>query len=294
MKRKDKRQRPDSSTKDSTRTAKSAPREDALRTRARSSKGPNKKRRARSGRKREQARSRAVPHRELKSAEAPPSLRPSESGIDAARFGADVDTEEAFELGIGSRVVPPTTQYGEAFDSTPPSAGERRSGDLEAQIRSLEARLDGLIRRRDLEETVTNDEADVDAQEPPPSERHAPLARASSAPPATVETAEAVADDFISRKWGRTALRKRAEDFDDFGLDPDFERRVLPAVDFLFRSYFRTSVEGIDSVPAEGRCILVANHSGAFPLDGPMLRAALRLEHAQRRDLRWLAEDFVY
>jgi 1-acyl-sn-glycerol-3-phosphate acyltransferase len=65
-------------------------------------------------------------------------------------------------------------------------------------------------------------------------------------------------------------------------------------VEFLYRSYFRTSVEGIDNVPAEGRCIVVANHSGALPLDGPMLRAAMRIEHPQKRDLRWLAEDFVY
>ena len=69
---------------------------------------------------------------------------------------------------------------------------------------------------------------------------------------------------------------------------------MLPAVEFLYKTYFRTSVEGIDNVPAEGRCIVVANHSGALPLDGPMLRTALRLEHAQKRDLRWLAEDFVY
>ncbi|MEI9951354.1 MAG: lysophospholipid acyltransferase family protein [Pseudomonadota bacterium] len=86
----------------------------------------------------------------------------------------------------------------------------------------------------------------------------------------------------------------RSEEFDDFGLDPGFEQRVKPVVEFLYRSYFRTTVEGIDNVPAEGRCIVVANHSGALPLDGLMLRAALRIEHKQKRDLRWLAEDFVY
>jgi len=77
-------------------------------------------------------------------------------------------------------------------------------------------------------------------------------------------------------------------------LDPDFERRVRPAVEFLYKNYFRTSVEGVDNVPAEGRCIVVANHSGALPLDGPMLRMAMHVEHSRKRDLRWLAEDFVY
>jgi 1-acyl-sn-glycerol-3-phosphate acyltransferase len=149
-----------------------------------------------------------------------------------------------------------------------------------------------LIRRRDFEESPGDD---VGASEAPRSERRTgSLAKASSAPPARLEEPQPLADDFISRKWGRNALRNRADDFDDFGLDPSFEQRVKPAVEFLYKSYFRTSVEGIDNVPAEGRCIVVANHSGALPLDGPMLRTAMRLEHAQKRDLRWLAEDFVY
>lgn len=219
----------------------------------------------------------------------PPPIEEQLSPVDEVGLGdTDIDSEEAFELGIGSRVVPVTTQYGEAFESTPPEPIERRSsGDVEAQIRALEARLDGLIRQREFTETTGGDDDPV-------SQRRSPLARTSSAPPAKVEAPAIEEEGFIARKWGRGALRNRAEEFDDFGLDPVFEERVRPVVEFLYRSYFRTSVEGIDNVPAEGRCIVVANHSGALPLDGPMLRAAMRIEHPQRRDLRWLAEDFVY
>jgi len=251
-------------------------------------KHPPKHHHARSSRKHDAGPVRSEPRRphrvEHPSASPPPPL---DVRVEENDF-AGVDSEEAFELGIGSRVVPPTAQYGEAYESSPPPPEERR-GDVEAQIRALEARLDGLIRRREL------DEQEEEAREVTASERRpGPLAKASSAPPAIAEQPGAPADDFISRKWGRNALRNRAEDFDDFGLDPTFERRVLPAVEFLYRSYFRTSVEGIENVPPEGRCIVVANHSGALPLDGPMLRAALRIEHSQKRDLRWLAEDFVY
>lgn len=212
--------------------------------------------------------------------------------VDAVGYDdTEVDSEEAFELGIGSRVVPPTTQYGEAFESTPPAASEGlKIGDVQAQIRALEARLDGLIRQRDF----SGPSEDEPSPSVPVSERRGPLAKAPSSTPALVEVAEPPAEDFISRKWGRSALRSRSEEFDDFGLDPGFEQRVKPVVEFLYRSYFRTSVEGIDNIPGEGRCIVVANHSGAVPLDGLMLRAALRIEHRQRRDLRWLAEDFVY
>ena len=299
MKRKNKRSKRHSSpAKEAARphVAKAAPREGARRaTRPDSSKVPQKKHK-RSGRSREPAASRAEARRGLNKQpepSAPPrAVAPAPAIVDEPDFLTDIDSEEAFELGIGSRVVPPTTQYGEAFESTPPAAEDRKIGDVEAQIRALEARLDGLIRQRDFSATEDDEEPSLDA---PTSERRVgSLAKAPSAPPATVEAPQPPVDDFISRKWGRTALRNRSEDFDDFGLDPGFERRVLPAVEFLYKTYFRTTVEGVDNVPAEGRCIIVANHSGALPLDGPMLRTALRLEHAQKRDLRWLAEDFVY
>ena len=302
MKRKDKsRKRDSSATKEAARprAAKSAPRDATRRSAAREQdKTPtNKKRKARrTGRNREPAASRVEARRSHKpqpAALAPQATLDERSAVDEVGLGdTDFDSEEAFELGIGSRMVPPTTQYGEAFDSTPPAPRERKPGDVEAQIRALEARLDGLIRQRDFSDAAGEAEAEAPA---PSSERRAgSLAKASSAPPVKVDAPLPLAEDFISRKWGRAALRSRSEDFDDFGLDPGFERRVQPAVEFLYKTYFRTSVEGIDNVPAEGRCIVVANHSGALPLDGPMLRAALRIEHAQKRDLRWLAEDFVY
>jgi len=221
---------------------------------------------------------------------APAGVIDERTAVDEAGLSdTDIDSEEAFELGIGARVVPVTMQYGEAFESTPPAREERKTGDVEAQIRALEARLDGLIRQRHFADAAP------EAEDPDPvSERRGALTKTDSSPPATVEPVELPVEDFISRKWGRSALRSRSEEFDDFGLDPGFEQRVRPVVEFLYRSYFRTTVEGIDHVPAEGRCIVVANHSGALPLDGLMLRAALRIEHAQKRDLRWLAEDFVY
>lgn len=307
MKRKDKRPKRDSSAnhpkqsaRPETRPAKHEQRSDGrgpAPSFARGDhKGPsNPKRKARrNGRNHEHTPGRAGERR-------PPMPRPSFSppssslidertAVDQAGLsGTDIDSEEAFELGIGARVVPPTTQYGEAFDSAPPSAHERRTGDVEAQIRALEARLDGLIRQRHFADVAVETASDE-----PVSERRGALAKTDSAPPAKLEPAEPPAEDFISRKWGRAGLRSRAEEFDDFGLDPSFEQRVKPVVEFLYRSYFRTTAEGVDNVPAEGRCIVVANHSGALPLDGLMLRAALRIDHKQKRDLRWLAEDFVY
>lgn len=86
----------------------------------------------------------------------------------------------------------------------------------------------------------------------------------------------------------------RTGDVDDFGLDPEFELAIKAFFDFMYFKYFRVSVKGISNVPDEGRCILVANHSGVIPWDGAMLKVALFNEHPAKRDLRFLVDDFVF
>ena len=107
-------------------------------------------------------------------------------------------------------------------------------------------------------------------------------------------TRELLSSEYYRKQWGRLGLRRRAEHIDDFGHDPVYERRLLPLLDFLFKVYFRCTTEGIERVPSEGQCLIVANHSGTLPLDGLMLRSALRLRHPAKRELRWLAEDFIF
>jgi 1-acyl-sn-glycerol-3-phosphate acyltransferase len=84
------------------------------------------------------------------------------------------------------------------------------------------------------------------------------------------------------------------DEVDEFGYDPAYERKLMPLFDLMYEKYFRVELHGIDRVPAEGRCLLVANHSGTLPLDGLMLRMAVRREHPRRRDVRWLAEDGIF
>jgi 1-acyl-sn-glycerol-3-phosphate acyltransferase len=190
--------------------------------------------------------------------------------------------QEAPELGIGARVIPPNVRYeGEAPSSIPPPASTPPRDD-EAQKAALEARLDGLIRRAAIHEEA----------EPEKSEETHAISVAP--PPYVTTTADNSTRDYVARRWGREALRDRAEEVDDFGLDPGFERKVLPGLELLYRRYFRVQIEGMDHVPRTGRGVIVDNHSGAIPLDGVMLRTALRLDHPGVRDLRWLAEDFLF
>lgn len=109
------------------------------------------------------------------------------------------------------------------------------------------------------------------------------------------ETArELLSTDHYLRKWARRAMRDRSEEVDDFGFDPVYEQKARALLEFLYTRYFRVETTGIDHVPARGRCLLVSNHSGTLPLDGLMLRTAVKLEHGNPREVRWLTEDFIH
>ena len=164
------------------------------------------------------------------------------------------------------------------------------------RIRELEARLDKMIvahaKARETSEPPGEVVARAGAVPPAPPSSSTSL----PAPPEGVfDTArELLATDFYLRKWGRLGLRSRAEEVDEFGYDPVYEARTLPLLELLYDRYFRVEVHGVDRVAAEGRCLLVANHSGTLPLDGVMLRLAVQREHVQRRNVRWLAEDMIF
>ncbi len=82
---------------------------------------------------------------------------------------------------------------------------------------------------------------------------------------------------------------------DEFGFDPEFNSRVLiPLARALYRQWFRVQMRGLEHVPAQGAALVVANHSGALPLDALMLQAGLHDEHPAHRDIRLLGADLVY
>jgi 1-acyl-sn-glycerol-3-phosphate acyltransferase len=166
-----------------------------------------------------------------------------------------------------------------------------------ARLRALEERLGELTRAPALPVEEL----------PPPSIREAVSVRARevvdrlAAPVVRAEEAKVVdtVKDLLSsayylRKWGRLGMRNRSEEVDDFGLDGVYEERLRPLTEFLYERYFRVTATGLTNVPALGRCLVVANHSGTLPLDGLMLRTCVRREHAATRELRWLAEDSVF
>ncbi len=79
---------------------------------------------------------------------------------------------------------------------------------------------------------------------------------------------------------------------DPFGFDPQYLKKVIGIAVWMYRSYFRVQTFGVDNIP-DGRCFIVANHSGQLPFDAMMLTMAGFLEREPPRYLRAMIERFV-
>src|ERR671936_658829 len=79
---------------------------------------------------------------------------------------------------------------------------------------------------------------------------------------------------------------------DDWGRSQRVFDLMEPLLDFYYRYWFRVGQQGVENVPAEGGALLVSNHSGALPPDGPMIMQAIRNEHPHPRPLYMLGEHW--
>ncbi len=80
---------------------------------------------------------------------------------------------------------------------------------------------------------------------------------------------------------------------DPYGMDVDFAVAAAAPFVWLYRKYFRVVLHGLENVPADGRMLLVSNHSGQIPLDAAMIELALLVEKDPPRVVRALVERWV-
>ena len=66
---------------------------------------------------------------------------------------------------------------------------------------------------------------------------------------------------------------------DPYGMDRELIEAIRPLLNFMYRTWWRVTPEGLANVPGEGRALLVSNHSGVLPWDGAMIAAALLEDH---------------
>jgi 1-acyl-sn-glycerol-3-phosphate acyltransferase len=120
--------------------------------------------------------------------------------------------------------------------------------------------------------------------------------RTSLAPPRTAEDASA---ELLPER--REAERMRdllpaiepERQLNDWGRSERVEGALDgTVVEFFYRYWFRTEVEGVENVPSDGGALLVSNHSGALPPDAAMIARAIREEHPVPRPLHITVEHF--
>lgn len=132
---------------------------------------------------------------------------------------------------------------------------------------------------------------------PMPTEPKAPLSRDLAGSALAAHVAPASLGGAIRGLFhAASALlrpREAARPVDTWGKDIELSRALKPLGELLYERYWRVKTKGIENVPG-GSCVLVANHAGALPLDGPILHLALRRERPDLADSRWLLEDQVF
>jgi len=94
----------------------------------------------------------------------------------------------------------------------------------------------------------------------------------------------------IDEKMERIPTEVNQFGYDAWGFHPDTARYTSVLGSLLYRRYFRTEVFGIENVPASGRVMLIANHSGQLPLDAVMIAMAMFLEADPPRVVRSMVE----
>ena len=100
-------------------------------------------------------------------------------------------------------------------------------------------------------------------------------------------------DDDIDGRTEALVVRGNEFGYDEFGLSRESFRNAARDARWIYRDYFRATAFGVENIPATGRALFVANHSGQLPFDGLVVAAASFLEPAQPRLVRTMVEYFV-
>ncbi|MEW5737136.1 MAG: lysophospholipid acyltransferase family protein [Thermodesulfobacteriota bacterium] len=80
---------------------------------------------------------------------------------------------------------------------------------------------------------------------------------------------------------------------DKWGRDLELMAEFHPLASFLFHKYWRVEATGLENIPASGRALLVANHSGVVPWDAVMIMTAVAEREKDPRNVRGLFHSWA-
>lgn len=80
--------------------------------------------------------------------------------------------------------------------------------------------------------------------------------------------------------------------YDAWGYNTESAKVALSLMKYVYKDYFRVQAFGIENVPADGRVLIIPNHSGQLPLDGILIGYALATRENNPRAARAMIERF--
>ena len=80
--------------------------------------------------------------------------------------------------------------------------------------------------------------------------------------------------------------------YDPWGYNNEAIKYGFSLTYHIYEKYFRVEASGVDSVPAEGPVLIIANHSGQLPIDGLLIGYALASRKDKPRMPRAMIERF--
>ncbi len=97
----------------------------------------------------------------------------------------------------------------------------------------------------------------------------------------------------LRRRVSTFGMSERSGEVDEFGMDEVVLDRARPLLELLYERYWRIDLEGLDQLPEQGPCLLVANRSGLLPYDGLMLSHGIERAHPKAERPRFLVADWL-
>ena len=94
--------------------------------------------------------------------------------------------------------------------------------------------------------------------------------------------------DGLRRRLAQIGVSERSGEVDEFGMDDAVLERAQPLFDLLYDVWWRVDTAGLEALPAQGPCLLVANRSGLLPYDGLVLSYAVQRFHTHGERPRFL------
>ena len=84
-----------------------------------------------------------------------------------------------------------------------------------------------------------------------------------------------------------------SQGFDAWGFNMKNMKNNLRFVKYLYESFYKVEVVGLENIPKEGRCLVIPNHSGQLPFDGLLVGYALITNKFGPRAPKAMVERFL-